>query len=339
MATTPRRYSTQPVRSATGNRFSTGVVPRNPRRDPDEDIPVRPAPGAPPRNAPSTPSQPPNTPPVTAPRPVPRYPNQPGNNVPSTPSQPPRTPTGPTQPGNGGGGGSGNTSPSTPPPPSQTPPPSGGQENGGGGGGGGGGSAPAAPGSPYSLPNPFALQDPAWWGNPNNQAALTWAQNEALNRNNWAMDMYNAGWGVDMDRWTAGQSNAALMADYGMGLNELDQNYYLGQLDANLGALGYMGDLYGGMNNSYNDMYGQMYYSDAMMGGSWMDAGANLANTYANTGLGYGDLQNQWDIANMQNLNDWYTNQARNQTDLQVATMQAFGRDQAPNVRFMQNWS
>lgn len=187
------------------------------------------------------------------------------------------------------------------------------------------------------ITNP-TVPDASWWQNAGNLNALQYGTNAANSLNNWNMDIFGAGWGVDMDRFAGAQSNAALMADYNTNLNNLDYNYYAANLDAGLGALGYQSNLYGGMNNSYNDMFGQMYYGDTQLAGNYLNSGSNLANTYAQTGLGYANLTNDWDVAQMQALADWYNNQARNQTDLQVATMQAFGRDQAPNTRFMQNW-
>lgn len=191
-------------------------------------------------------------------------------------------------------------------------------------------------GTPYQYP--FANQPLEWYGQPANQQAVNgywnayspmmeFAQNQNNNLNNWNMDVWKIGWGMVGDQFNMGMDQAELMNDYNNNLNTLASNDWSNQLQADVNAYGYGSQL-----------YGNMYNSDAMLAGNYLNAGANLANTYANTGLGYDTLTNQYSIAQMQALNDWYNQQARNQADMQIATMQAFGRDQAPNTRFLSNW-
>jgi len=224
----------------------------------------------------------------------------------------------------------------------------GGGNNNGGGGGGGGNSAAAAPANPLGLTQPatnpftqmpwFSGQNPDWWSNTGHVAAANawngamlpwyeWANNAANSQNTWNNNQWDQTWGGMSDQFGMGMDIANLQANYGQGLNNLDYNTWATGLESSGNSLATMGDLTGSLNSSYNDMYGNMYGAD--MG---------YLGEMAQTGQGYAGLQNEWDVANMQALNDWYNNQARNQTDLQVATMQAFGRQQAPNARFMQNW-
>lgn len=214
----------------------------------------------------------------------------------------------------------------------------GGGGGGGGGGGSGGGQLPQNPlgltqptQNPFNSPPWFAGQSPDWWANTGHVAAANawngamlpwyeWANNAANSQNTWNNNQWQQGWGAMTDQFGMGMDIANLQANYLQGLNNLDYNAWATGLESTGNALASMGDMYGNLNRAYNDMYGNMYGADMGYLGNLVGA------------------QNQWDVAQMQALNDWYNQQARNQTDLQVATMQAFGRQQAPNARFMQNW-
>lgn len=224
--------------------------------------------------------------------------------------------------------------------------------------------APSA-GQPYTYP--FMNQALEWYGQPANQQAvqgwwnayapmMEFQQNQANNLNNWNMDVWTSGWGMVGDQFNMGMDQSQMMNDYNNNLNILASNDWSNQLQADVNAYGYGSQLYGNLYNSdanlagnYLNALANQYNSNANLAGdylnaqanqygSYVNAGANLANTYANTGLGYDTLTNQYSIAQMQALNDWYNQQARNQADMQIATMQAFGRDQAPNTRFLSNW-
>lgn len=210
----------------------------------------------------------------------------------------------------------------------------------------GGGALPPANGG-YQYP--FMNQPMEWYGNPANQnavggywnaylPAMEFAQNQANNLNNWNMDVWKSGWGMTGDQFNMGMDQSQMMNDYNNNLNILNSNDWNNQLQADTNAYGYGSQLYGNLYGADQQLQGDYLNAQANQYGSYLGAGANLANTYANTGLGYDTLTNQYSIAQMQALNDWYNNQARNQTDLQMATMQAFGRDQAPNTRFLSNW-
>lgn len=208
--------------------------------------------------------------------------------------------------------------------------------------GGGGASNPAPQNTnPLGLTTPttnpfqqmpwFSGQSPDWWANTGHVAAANawngamlpwyeWANNAANSQNTWNNNQWDQGWGAMVDQFGMGMDIANYLGNYNQGLNNLDYNTWAAGLEASNNALASQSELYGNLDRNYNEAYANMYGAD-------MGYLGNMAG-----------VQGNWDVAQMQALNDWYNQQARNQTDLQVATMQAFGRQQAPNARFMQNW-
>lgn len=176
------------------------------------------------------------------------------------------------------------------------------------------GAAPA-PGSGYSYnPSYMPPQSAAGWIDPGSAASLNYWQGLAGDVNQWNADMMQFGWGADKDRFTMDQSNAALAMDWLNNQHQLDYNYWNSNLGAATDAFGYGSELYGNLDRNAAEAWYNAYGADA--------------NLYGNM---YG--------TNINAMNDWYTQQQRNLVDKEIATMQAFGRDQLPNTRFMQNWT
>lgn len=189
------------------------------------------------------------------------------------------------------------------------------------------GPTTGAPGGSGYAPSPGYIppQNAADWQNPGSVASLNYYQGLAGDVNQFNWDQYNAQWGADQNRFAMDQSNTAMQMDWLMNQDTLNYNYWNSMLGADANAYDSAANLYANLDRNQAEAWANAYGADAGLYGSMYGADANLAGGMYGT--------------NINAMNDWYTNQLRAQTDKEIATMQAFGRDQLPNTRFLQNWT